>query len=184
MCNTDDATVTITEAPSGNLFHTGTTCQQFIGTAPPVGLAGQEIEFINYSVKNGLISQTDPGVFFYYSTVEGNGGALAVTIDQTAPATFNHPFAVQNLSNVRVFDANCNTYSSFTVSSIANGDVSLTINGTTNGAEYIVSVKYETSSVKGFAPPAADPSDAYTFETKVGAVVVDSDANGIRLDRK
>jgi hypothetical protein len=183
-CDDGSTTVTITEPPGGNLFHTGTTCDQFLGNTPPSGLAGQEINQVNYSVKGGKISQLDPGVFFYFTEITASGASLVATIEQTPPAGYNNPFAIQNASNVRVFDANCNTYSNFTIGSLANGDVTVTINGTTAGSDYIISVKYETSSLKGLTPPPGDPSAAWNWATIVNAVVVDSDPDGIVLDRK
>jgi hypothetical protein len=62
--------------------------------------------------------------------------------------------------------------------------VTVTINGTTAGSDYIISVKYETSSLKGKNPPSTDPSAAWNFATIVGGVTVDSDDDGIVLKRK
>ena len=183
VCDDDPEDVPITEPPGGNLFHTGTTCDQFLGNDPPSGLAGVEINQVNYSVKGGKISQLDPGVFFYFTEITATGTSLVATIEQTPPAGMD-PFAIQNASNVRVFDSDCNAYSNFSISSLANGDVTVTINGTTAGDSYVISVKYETSSLKGDTPPLTDPSAPWNWATIVGGLTVDSDPDGIVLKRK
>jgi hypothetical protein len=166
----------------GNLFHTGTTCRQYLGIDPPSGLAGQQITEVLYSVKANKINSISPGVFFYYTTVQGNGGSLQVVINQIPPASYNHPFGIQQNNQVRVFNANCNTYSNFTFN-VANGDATVTINNTTNNADYIISVKYDTGSLKGLTPPATSPVK-YNFQTEIGGNVVDQDDDGLNLTRK
>jgi len=55
---------------------TGTTCNQFTdGTA-------ETLSTIQYSVKNGLIGQVNPGVFFYWVQVDASAGSNTFTIDQ------------------------------------------------------------------------------------------------------
>ena len=139
----------------GNLFHTGTTCEQFYMGAPPVGLAGQGIEAVEYSVKSSLIKQVNPGVFFYYNDVTATGGSITLDVNQDPPGSYNHPMAVFQ-GQVLVYDENCSTYSNFSFTD-ANGDVHLVINGTTAGHDYIFSVKYTPGNLVSTAPPGHQP---------------------------
>ena len=171
----------LVEDCGGNLFHTGTTCRQYLGIDPPVGLAGQEITEILFGVKSGKINSISPGVFFYYTTVEGNGGILTALINQIPPATYPNPYSIQQNNQVIVYDANCNKLSDVSLS-VADGDATVTINGTTAGADYIISVKYDTGSLRGLTPPAGTVT--YNFQTEVGGIVVDEDDDGLDLRAK
>ena len=150
----------------GNLFHTGTTCDQYLGNDPPSGLAGQGIDQVNYSVRANLISQIDPGVFFYYTTVTAGGSSVTALVNQDPPGTYPNPMSIQNNNQVRVFDADCDVYDNFTFS-IANGDVTVTINGTSAGNDYIISVKYDPKNLVGLPKPPTN-SVTYDWETVVG----------------
>jgi hypothetical protein len=168
-----DWTVDVVVIGCGNLFHTGTTCDQFLGNDPPVGLAGQGIEAVDYSVRRGLISQVNPGVFFYYNSVTAAGGSITLDVNQIPPASYPNPMAVFQ-HQVLVYDENCNTYASFTATD-ANGDVHLVINGTTAGDDYIFSVKYTPGNLVGLAPPATN-TVPYSWRTEIGASIGGEDS--------
>jgi hypothetical protein len=164
--DTDSASVLIHVVGCGNLFHTGTTCAQYYLGAPPVGLAGTQIDTVEYSVKSGLINQVNPGVFFYYTDFTAASGTASVKINQLPPGSYDNPMAVQNNNQVRVYDASCNTYTNFTFG-VADGDVTLNISGLTAGSDYIISVKYDPGNLVGLAPPAS-PSVTYAWQTEFG----------------
>ncbi len=151
----------------GNLFHTGTTCEQYYMGAPPVGLAGQGIEAVEYSVKSSLIKQVNPGVFFYYNDVTATGGSITIDVNQIPPTDYNIPMAIHQ-GQVLVYDENCSTYSNFSFTT-RNGDVHLMINGTTAGHDYIFSVKYTPANLVGLAPPATSPV-TYDWQTEFNGI--------------
>jgi hypothetical protein len=142
---TDDATVT--GETCAQITPTNVDCDLFTsGTAPSLS----EIE---YSLKDGLINQTNPGVFFYWVNVSGPG---PFTINQTLSAnTLTTPFALA--SGAFAFDSDCNSITSATISQDQDGNV--TINGS---GIAVLGVKYSTGTVKG--EPAPNPSTVtYTF---------------------
>ena len=169
----DPGQITV-ECPSNNLFHTGTTCRQYLGLDPPGVLAGTEITDVFYGFKNNKILNTAPGVFFYYNSfTAAGGGAFQVKIDQSTvgPAPV---FGVQQNNQIIVYDASCNiVHSGFTIS-VVNGDAFVNFTSSVPGATYIVSVKYDTSTVVGTVNPLA--SQEYFFSTVIGAVETGSDS--------
>jgi hypothetical protein len=162
---------------NGQITPTGTTCEQFVS-----GTAG-DLTQVLYGVKAGKINNVAPGVFFYYTKVTATGSdPFSVEIRQVN----DHPgfanFMVQNLSNIRLYNADCTTAMNFSAT-YAAGQVVLNINSAAPGQEYIVSVKYETGSVVG--SPLPNPSTVqYDFYTVVDGMVVDQDADGVKLKRK
>ena len=139
---------------------TQTTCASFRdGTSATLAA-------LDYSVKNGTISQVAPGVFFYWIDVTATvTGPNTFVIDQNNDqATFNHFFNVASGSNV--FTTNCTRVAGNTITQGTglNADkTTITFNGTI-GTHYIIGVKYDSGSVKGFSAP--NPTTVnYTFET-------------------
>jgi hypothetical protein len=127
---------------------TGTTCSQFSsGTA-------QTLSTVSYSVRNGVISQTNPGVFYYWVKVTAPAGSNTFVVNQTiTTGNFGTLFAIASGSNV--YNSSCtNVHGRFTQSSINNtsGTVTVTFNAATAGVYYIA-VKFSTSSVTGKTAP-------------------------------
>ena len=170
--------------PGGRLMHTGTTCQQYTGTVPPSGLAGTDIEAVQYATKNGKINTASPGVFFYFTTFEAPSANFTVNVAQaiTPPNTFTTLFDVHQ-AQVNIFTADCSAFGGATVTSTANGQVAVHFTSATAGNDYIIQVKYTTKSVVGKATPSPTSVD-YTFQTKIGAIVVDEDPEGLTLEPK
>jgi len=154
---------------------TQTTCATFRdGTSATLGA-------LDYSVKNGTINQVAPGVFFYWIDVTATvTGQNTFVIDQNNDqATFNHFFNVASGSNV--FTTNCSRVAgnSITQGTGLNADkTTITFNGTM-GTHYIIGVKYDSGSVKGFSAP--NPTTVnYTFET----LGIPGSIEGIALQQK
>ena len=133
---------------------TAETCAQITPTNVDCDLFSSgttpSLSEVQYSLKPGVINQTNPGVFFYWVTVSGPG---PFTINQTNDGGLPY---FPRASGAFAFDSDCNSITSATISQDGDGDV--TINGS---GIAVIGVKYSTDSVKR----EPDPGTAtYTFE--------------------
>jgi hypothetical protein len=141
---------------------TQTTCAQFAaGAAATQGP-------ITYSTKGNAISQTAPGVIFYWVKVTvSSAGSKTFTITQAttySPAKGTSLFALA--SGSFAYDGNCNTLST----SIGGNDMARTVTFTAPAAgTYFIGIKYTTSSVVGSSPAdtkfVSPYNYLYTFST-------------------
>jgi len=212
----DDASTTITYLPvSALIAPTNTTINQYLN--------GSALSFQQYydfqggviqystSLKTGKISQTNPGVLFYFTGASGSikvadgktTEQLSVTIDQTVTLKSGTPItasltAVQNnIQLYQVVDANqngkydagetVNTLSSKSYSvTTLNGDITLNFTGKV-GSFYVASVKYDTSSVIGTSVgknAATWPTVNYQFDTVFKMTTIETYAGGVDLAPK
>jgi Bacterial pre-peptidase C-terminal domain len=135
---------------------TGTTCTEFNnGTA-------ETLSSLSYSVKSGKISQVAPGVFFYWVKVTVPAGNNVFTITEAiTTGNFSTKFALANGGN-NVFNSSC-TAQSETITQDPDGTVHVSFNAPTAGT-YIISLKYDSGSVKGAAAPSPTTVH-YNFST-------------------
>lgn len=138
---------------------TGTTCAQFSG-----GTAAT-LSTISYSVKNGAIGQTNPGVFYYWVKVTAAAGSNPFVVDQTVTTgNFSKLFALASGSNV--YNSSCtNVHGAFTQSSTdgTTDTVTVTFNASSAGTYYIA-LKFSTTDVVGKTAP--NPTTVgYTYDT-------------------
>ncbi|MGD8857858.1 MAG: prealbumin-like fold domain-containing protein, partial [Chloroflexota bacterium] len=162
---------------AGQLTPTGTTCEDFRD-----GVAGDLTE-VEYRTKDGLINNTAPGVFFYYTKFRATESSFVIDVAQTNDQDPMYDFFVQNASQVRLYTADCGTPAvdwNFTI----NGQVSLNIGGATPGDAFILSIKYETGNITGLAAPNPQTIH-YDFATYLtdtsGWRMVDMDEDGLDL---
>jgi hypothetical protein len=137
---------------------TATTCQQFRdGTSATLST-------LNYSVRNGLISQVDPGVFFYWIKVDAVAGFNSFTIDQDITSgNFGTYFA--KTAGSALWTSSCTKVNSASITQSdypANGDVTVSFTASSAGT-YIIGIKYDSGSVKGVGPPTGTGIAHYTF---------------------
>jgi hypothetical protein len=183
----------------GQISPTGTTCEQYVGgTAQDFrDYYASQGGVIQYQVQKGVINNANPGVFFYYTgqsqTITGPG---PVFIEQSDDNDKIGPFDPVN-KDIKLWlvtrDGTCTQVkSTIDSTNVDKGDVTVTIGGDDlpTGSYYVISVKYDTGSVKG-QPPAAKSGEPYetvkfTFTTNVGkhGSVEETDANGITLAPK
>jgi hypothetical protein len=112
-----------------------------------------------------VISQVDPGVFFYWIKVTSGTGPQTFTITQS-----NAGLPVVNTSRIFIvgagsnaFDTNCNSLGA-TVSQDPNtGAVTVKFAGT--GGTVFLGIKYSTSNVVGETVPSSSEDWTYTFAT-------------------
>ncbi|MCE2860814.1 MAG: hypothetical protein LW731_13440, partial [Oxalobacteraceae bacterium] len=217
--NEADVTATDTSSYFGKpsttalIAPTSTTIQQYLsGTAQTFqDYYSYQGGVIQYSVKAGKISQTNPGVFFYFTGSSGSikgvdanndsrADALSLTIDQSRSGTTSM-FGVANngIQLYKVNDLNGNgvidaTDTVTTVSLKSNqiifgsgataGDVTINFTPDQVGTMYMLSVKYNTGSVVGNAVSSPSPTVHYDFATKVNGNQVENYAAGVDLAPK
>ncbi len=194
---------------------TGTTPYQYIsGTAQTFQeYYDYQGGVIQYSVKGGKINQTNPGVFFYFTGASGdihgadtnnNGIAddpLTVKIDQTmTPDGTTSAFSPLNFSNVQVYkviddgdgvvdggDSLMTMSAKSYQVSVVNGDVFVTFTPTDTTSMYILSVKYQTTTVVGNSVTMSGggyPTVNYQFDTVIGGSIVETYEGGVDLAPK
>ncbi len=167
---------------------------------------------IQYSVKSGKISQTNPGVFFYFTGAsgdidgvdannDGNADQMTVTIDQTmTPDGTTSAFNPLNLSNIQLYkviddgdgvvdagDSLATVSSKGYSVSIVNGDVSITFTPDAVGSMYVIGVKYQTSSVVGNSVTKSGgvyPTVNYNFDTVMNGSIIETYDGGVDLAPK
>ncbi len=156
----------------GKITPTGTTCPQYQGgTAATLGE-------VRYTVaKNGTIGAVSPGVFFYYTRVTGSTGD---TVDITQSHTGSAPIIPIQQKQVLLYsDPGCATLKWKTLT-VTGGTASGTLPST---GSFIISVKYDTSSLKGKAAPVP-PTSTYTFGTNLNGVPIPADIARVDLVKK
>jgi hypothetical protein len=142
---------------TGQITPTGTTCNQFNN-----GSATTLSELL-YTTKSGNINSVAPGVFFYWIKIDNvvAGSSNSFTINQAVtPATFTHFF--NQAAGSFVFDSNCAKVATQSINT-SNGVTTVNFTATSAGT-YIIGVKYDSGSVKGFAPPTGGTAH-YDFST-------------------
>ena len=191
----DTASVRLPNNDYAQITPTNTTCDQYVN--------GAALDFstyyafqggvIQYTTNKGLISSTNPGVFYYYTglsgLIKGDGSqAINVFIDQsnngpsnasTLPGNseWNFNRVINDVNLYRVIDGNGNGMIDPTEScdkvtkgvsvepGAERGDVTLRFTPL-KGSLYVVGVKYDTASVKGLSQGAL-PTVDYSFKTNV-----------------
>jgi hypothetical protein len=128
--------------------------------------------------KGGKIGAVSPGVFFYYTRVSGSAGdTMAITESHTGSA----PTIPIQMKQVLLFsDPGCATlkWRSLTVNSDGTATGTLPSSG-----NFIISVKYDTSSLKGKSVPVPATS-TYSFGTNLNGTPQAADIARVDLAKK
>jgi hypothetical protein len=151
--------VIVDASRTGQITPTGTTCNQFNSNL------AETLSELKYGVKSGKVNNVAPGVFFYWIKVTVPAGgtfpsAQSFTIQQSITSTsnnFNHFFTTA--SGSFVYNSDCVKVRTQSVSS--TGTVTFTA---PSAGTYIIGVKYEAGSVKGFNAPSTNTTVDYRFE--------------------
>ncbi|MDD1608678.1 MAG: hypothetical protein LUQ18_09330, partial [Methylococcaceae bacterium] len=194
---------------------TGTTVQQYInGTSQDFSdhYASQS-GVVQYGVKSGLINNTNPGAFFYYTGLsnaikgvdanhDNKADAITVFIDQSdnsriigAFNTTKHDiklFKVTDLDHNGIDAGDTVTQVQLNNNQITRGTHGhfgdVTINFTPDAVDslYVISVKYDTNTVVDAGLQGTLPTVKYTFTTDVGkdGTIEETDSKGITLAPK
>jgi hypothetical protein len=133
-------------APTGQITPTGTTCTQF-----DTG-AAETLSTLQYSVQGGKVNQINPGVFFYWIKVTAVAGSNTFTINQTiTTGNYDSHFFSQASGSFVYRSPSCTKVAVQNIST-TNGVTTVTFTAPTAGT-YIIGVKYDAGSVKGFTAP-------------------------------
>jgi len=163
------------EASTGKITPTATTCQQFRD-----GTNGDLTDEF-YGVKGNKLSNTSPGVFFYYSKIKAPAASFTITVQQSNLLGWK-VIGVQQNNQALLYDANCNKLAIVGVPN-ANGTVTYTVSGTTSGATLIIGIKYDPGTLDGQSvgnkPPY--PTNVYTFTTYLNGSVFGSSQDSINV---
>jgi hypothetical protein len=156
---------------------TSTTCTQFAsGTAPTEGP-------VMYSTSGTTISQTDPGVIFYWVKVTVAGpGKQTFTITQSAtysPATGTSLFTLA--SGSFAYGGNCNTLSTAITGTDANRQVVFTA---AQAGTYYIGLKYKTDDIVGSGPAATKFVSPYDYLYAFSTTHVAGSASTVALNHK
>jgi hypothetical protein len=167
---------TVKTYTSGKIAPTDTTCEAYTARN------ADDLDTVLYGVKDGLINNAAPGVFYYYTYVTApDNNSFTVDVAQSILPGFA-PFEVQNELQIRLYDENCNLISKNYTSSIDNGQAHLEISKAKEGDLFVISVKYDTATVVGLEAPIEDIK--YLFRTFVNDNVIDFDPTGLFLRSK
>jgi hypothetical protein len=156
----------------GKITPTGTTCPQYQGST--AATLGQ----VRYTVtRGGAIGSVSPGVFFYYTKVTGSiGDTVAITQSHTGSAP---TIPIQQKQVLLFSDPGCATLKWKTLT-VTGGTATGTLPST---GSFIISVKYDTSSLKGKAAPDP-PTSTYTFGTNHNGGPILADIARVDLVKK
>jgi hypothetical protein len=139
---------------------TGTTCQQYqSGTAATLGQVLYTVD------KGGKIGAVSPGVFFYYTRVSGSAGdTVTITQSHTGSAP---TFPIQMKQVLLYSDPGCATLKWRSLTVNQDGTASGVLPSTGN---FIISVKYDASAIKG-KPVPVPATSTYSFGTNKGTPI-------------
>jgi hypothetical protein len=162
LCN--EKVVVTAPPPVSQITPTQTTCAQFAGGT------SSTLSSITYSLKQGIINQVSPGVFFYWVKVS-SAGTYYVT---ETPKYASNPFLIGSGSNVYTFNAATGTCTALTNSitqptgtGLPPGTVKVTFSSGTG--PFYIGIKYSTGNVKGETAPS-NPVDPYLFTTYLTSI--------------
>jgi hypothetical protein len=100
-------------------------------------------------VKNGLISQVSPGVFFYWVAFTPTSDGQTFTVTQSG---FDSHYFTQ-ASGSFVYDSSCNKIDGSSLIS-TSGAVTTATFGSVAGTTYYIGIKYNAGSIVGASPPS------------------------------
>jgi uncharacterized repeat protein (TIGR01451 family) len=193
-------------APAGQITPTGTACADYIsGMAENFedyyDFQNGDIQYGDSNKAPGVINNTNPGVFFYYTGLsgrltadaDGDGDAdpFSVTIDQSNDnSDFSLFETVKNdVKLYEIIDTNGNGEIDYDLGETCqqvrkgvqikevDGDVTISYTPTNPDALYVIGVKYDTdNTIKGTVfDPADSPTVNYDFVTYFNQTPVEAD---------
>ena len=139
-----ETSVVKTTERTGQITPTGTTCNQFNNDQ------ASTLSELLYTVKSSKINSVAPGVFFYWIKVDATAGSNTFTINQAiTTGNFDSHFFSQ-ASGSFVFNSNCTKVATQSIST-SGGVTTVNFTAPSDGT-YIIGIKYDSGSVKGFLP--------------------------------
>jgi hypothetical protein len=165
---TSDCEPFTVNAQVSQITPTQTTCTQFsTGTAATQGP-------ITYSTKGQTISQTAPGVIFYWVKVQVPSSAgpfpAKQTFTITQSTTYKPTKGTQYFTQANgsfAYNSSCNTLAT----TIGGNDAARTVTFTAPAAgTYFIGIKYTTSDVVGSSPAVTKSGSGYVYTFSTNGV--------------
>jgi len=171
--NTSTCSQNVTQVScTAHIYPTSTTCNSYLGGTQPLAQ-------LCYSAKGGKVSNITPGVFFYFATITAPSSSFCIDVVQTTSCASFNLFAIQQGNQITLFNNSCNNAASGTQTS--NGQGRICISNATPGAQYVLSVKYDSKSVQGSAFSGSAPVCQYNFESRINGAIVSGSQGSINL---
>ena len=156
---------------TAHIYPTSTTCNTYLSGAEPLSQ-------LCYAYSANKVSNITPGVFFYFTAITAPSSSFCVDVVQTSSCGFKL-FSIQQGKQISLFNSNCGTVAGGTEVSTGQGRICIT--NAVPGAQYILSVKYDSKSVQGSAFTGSAPVCQYNFESRINGVAVSNSQGSINL---
>jgi hypothetical protein len=163
-----------TTCSGAGIFHTAVTCTDYKNN-PGSQLVGQ----LCYAVRSNKVSNVTPGQFFYFTSITAPSASFCVDIIETKSCSSLALFAIQQNNQITLYNANCSSVAGGTQISLGLGQVC--ISNATPGAQYVLSVKYDSKSIVNSTFSGTAPTCQYSFESKINGVTVAGSSTSINL---
>jgi hypothetical protein len=132
-----------------------------------------------YTTSGKRVSNITPGVFFYYTFITAPSASFCIDIVQTTSCSGFSLFAIQQGNQISLYDNNCNKVAGGTEVSAGQGRVC--ISNAVPGAQYVLSVKYDSKSVQGSTFTGSAPVCQYNFESRINGATINNSQGSINL---
>jgi len=175
-----DDTVSIPVQPpalKGHLMHTGVTCSDFLSNNP-----SDELEFAEYVTKAGKVNNVAPGVMFYYGSITAPSSSFTYNLTQSNDAGWK-VVPVQGVNQIILYTASCGKLNMATSFNSA-GTATINATGLTQGATYVVGIKYSLSGLSGQAVAPPLETATYSFAANINGNAVASSEDSIPISAK
>jgi hypothetical protein len=114
------------------------------------------------------VANVTPGVFFYWAFITAPSSSFTVEVEQISQSSGFKLFRIVQANQAFVFRTGCTRQAAGI--EFSPGQARINVTGATPGAQYIVSIKYDSKSVIG-SPSAGNPIANYRFVTKINGSV-------------
>ncbi len=170
------ATVAVINQPAAcaGIFHTTVTCNDFES-----GANGQLVGQLCYATRSDKVSNVTPGQFFYYTFITAPSASFCVDITETKSCTDLDLFSINQGNQLALYDVNCNNVATGTQITLGNGRICIT--NAVAGAQYVVSVKYDSKSIVGSSVTGTPHACTYTFVSRINGVDQPNSSASINL---
>ncbi|MEW5675624.1 T9SS type A sorting domain-containing protein [Flavobacterium enshiense] len=177
-CTSAAVSLTVNLQPTtcnvAGIFHTNVTCTDYRNNA-----SSQLIGQLCYATRSNKVSNVTPGQFFYYTSITAPSSSFCVEIIETKSCSSLALFSIQQSNQITLYNASCSNVASGIQVSLGLGRVC--INNAVPGAQYILSVKYDSKSVVGSTFTGTAPICQYSFESRINGVTVANSSTSINM---
>jgi hypothetical protein len=163
-----------TTCNGAGIFHTNVTCTDYRNNS-----SSQLVGQMCYSTRSNKVSNVTPGQFFYFTSITAPSASFCVDVLETKSCSDLALFAIQQSNQITLYNANCSSIAGGTQISLGLGRIC--ISNATPGAQYVLSVKYDSKSIVNAAFSGTAPVCQYNFESRINGVTVSGSTTSINL---